>query len=117
MAGMKKSAQRLAHPGELSDFLVDLGDPPFGDLPDSPAVPSRTSLKLKKLLDLFERESELLGALDEPHSGDGIGWKLAIAGRAPRRLWEQSPALVVPDGLNVDAGLLSRLTDPHVTSM
>ena len=117
VAGMNKRAQRLAHPRELRDFLVDLGDSPFGDLPDSPAVSSRTSLKLEEFFDLVERESELLSALDEPHSGYSVGGKLAIARRAPRRFGKQSPPLVVPDRLNVDAGLLRRLADPHDISM
>lgn len=61
--------------------------------------------------DFVEREPERLGALDEAHAPDSIGGITPLAAEGPGRLGQQAAALVVPDGLDIDAGGLGEPAD------
>src|SRR5204862_7174882 len=72
--------------------------------PDQPQV----------LLDLREREAEALRLLDRADEAHGLRVVGAVPARAAHRLGQEAPALVVAQRLDVDAGPLRHLADPHV---
>ncbi len=64
----------------------------------------------EQLLDVFEREADLLGPLDEayaPHSVFGV--QLVICG-APRRPLDEPPPLIVPQRLDMHSSALGNLS-------
>ena len=62
---------------------------------------------------LFETESEIASAHDEPQPIDVAIAVVAIAVGKPIRLREQAQSLVVPNGLEVTSTRGCRFTDSH----
>lgn len=69
--------------------------------------------KFQEVADLLKRETQTLGASDEPKPLNRFRFVLAVAGGRPRRRCQQSLAFVVPDGLYTyaEASLLGELSD------
>ena len=64
-------------------------------------------------LHLGESETEFLGPLYETNDADGIGGVLAVPRVTPRGRLQETPSLVIPQGLDVDSGLVGNLTASH----
>src|ERR671930_2625833 len=67
--------------------------------------------QVETLLDLLEREAQLLGMADETHTPDRFYVVLPVTRWAALRLGEKSLALVEADGLDADARSTSELAD------
>jgi hypothetical protein len=83
----------------------------FGGSELARRVARASLLESQKTRNLGEREPHGLRALDEPQS---VGIALAVAADSTERSWrfrDQSQALVIPNGLNVNAGRRSQARD------
>src|SRR5690606_23233260 len=107
-----QALKRSLHPGEALDAFLNVGDLVLGPLANVGAGGFRIDPQLEELLDLLQREAELLGVADEAHAPHSLRRILPVAGRgAPLRLCDQTRALVEPNGLDANARLLSELPD------
>jgi hypothetical protein len=83
----------------------------FGFPLDGVACGAVPNPQREQLLDLLQREPQVLRVLDETEARHRIVAVLAIAGgRAPRGR-NQAPPLVMPDCLDVHVGRVRDLTD------
>src|SRR5579885_499106 len=65
----------------------------------------------EQFADLFEREAERLGVLDETQPVDGVVGKDPVARHRARRAREKPAPFVVTDSLAIDAGAVRQLAD------
>jgi hypothetical protein len=96
---------------------VEIEDLLMGELLDSLATGGATFGEVEQRLDLSQRESHLLGSLDEPNHRDTVGFIRAISGVAPGGFGQQPAPFVVPEGLDVDPGFRRDLTRSHGRSL
>src|SRR5713226_3244220 len=96
--------QRALHALEVTDPLLDDLDLLSGFPLDGIAGGAVSDAQPEQLLDLLQRETELLGVLDEAESRYRVVGVLAIPSRSATRVRKKTPPLVVADRLNVHVG-------------
>jgi hypothetical protein len=94
----------------VSDLLLDVLDLRLGGSPDFGACALLIGSQAEEILDLAQREAEILSSLDESDQLDGVLWILAVAGRAALGFLEEASPLVIPECLDVHARLGGNLT-------
>src|SRR2546428_317813 len=103
--------QRALHALEVTDPLLDDLDLLSGFPLDGIAGGAVPDAQPEQLLDLLQRETELLGVLDEAESRYRVVGVLAIPSWSPTRVRKKTPPLVVADRLDVYVGRVCDLTD------
>src|SRR5206468_10490626 len=93
--------QRALHASEIADPLLDDLDLLSGFALDDIAGSAVSDPQGEQLLDLLQREAELLGVLDEAEARHRVVGVLAIPGRSAARSREEATALVIADRLDV----------------
>src|SRR5690606_3024767 len=88
---------------EVCHLLLDIDDLRPGQGADIGAALVGIDAQLEQLLDLLQRETELLRASNEPDPSDCIGRVLPVAGALSRRLGQKALALVEAEGLDAHA--------------
>src|SRR5437588_2721798 len=96
--------QRPLHALEVTDSLLDDVDLLPGFPLDRIARGTVPDPQSKQVLDLLQRETELLGVLDEAETCYRFVTILAIPGRSAPRVRKQTPPLVIADRLDVHVG-------------
>src|SRR5438445_455938 len=110
-ARRRQSLQRALHALEIPDPLLDDVDLLSGFPLDGIAGSTVADAQPEQLLDLLQRETELLGVLDEAQARHRVIGVLAISsGSAPRRRKEAAP-FVIADRLDVHVGRVRDLTN------
>src|SRR2546428_3514045 len=106
-----QSLQRALHALEISDPLLDDFDLFSGFPLDDVAGSAVADPQGEQLLDLLQRETEILSVFNEPKPVDGLLGVLAVAGR--RAVWcrKEAPPLVIADRLDAHVGRRRDLTD------
>jgi hypothetical protein len=102
---------------EALHSAVEIEDLLMGELLHRLTTGGASLREVEQHLDLAERESDLLGAFDEPKNGDAIGAICAVTRVPARRLRQQPSPLVVAEGLDVDPGFLCNLSCSHTPSL
>src|SRR5688572_20623465 len=97
---LRESLERSLHLFEARDPLLDVLDLRSCLIPYVSTSAVRVDAQLEQLLDLLQREAEILGASDELHPPNRVPRILAVARRTPSRLRDQALALVEADGLD-----------------
>src|SRR5205807_7454649 len=106
-----QTLQRALHALEIADPLLDDVDLLSGFPLDGIAGGAVPDAQPEQLLDLLQRETELLSVLDEAQARHRVIGVLAISSRsAPRRRKEAAP-LVIADRLDVHVGRVRDLTN------
>src|SRR5438128_7140626 len=106
-----QTLQRALHALEIADPLLDDVDLLSGFPLDGTAGGPVADAQPEQLLDLLQRETELLGVLDEAQARHRVIGVLAISsGSAPRRRKEAAP-FVIADRLDVHVGRVRDLTN------
>src|SRR5437763_1115123 len=103
----------LLHGAQATKFLLDVRDLRLRAAAHIGARRAWIQPQREQLPDLLQREPERLRLLYETQPTHGLSIERAIAGGCTRRLREQAPALVVPDGLQVHAALDRQLAGPE----
>src|SRR5712691_7479402 len=103
--------ERALHALEVADLLLDDFDLLSGFPLDGVACGAVPDAQPEQLLDLLQRETELLGVFNEPKPRDGLLGVLAVAGRCTLRCRKQAPSLVIADRLDVHVGRGCDLSD------
>src|SRR5437763_4761282 len=103
--------QRALHALEVTDPLLDDLDLLSGFSLDDIAGSAVSDPQGEQLLDLLQREAELLGVLDEAEARHRVVGVLAIPGRSAARGRKQATPLVITDRLDVHVGRVGDLTD------
>ncbi len=98
-----KAAQNGFHRGKGFDFTFYVGYLRFGAGTDIPAMSLRLNAQRQKIPNLIERETKLLRAFYKSQPLRCFRGELPIPGLSSRRLLQQTPALVIPDGFEIDA--------------
>src|SRR6266852_1257013 len=98
--GFHQGGERSPHRPQATHFLFDVGDLRFSGCPNLRAGDVRIIPKPEEVFELSQGEAELLRALDESHSANGLRCVLAVARSAPRRLREQTSSLIEAKRLN-----------------
>src|SRR2546425_5056941 len=106
-----KPLQRALHALEVTDPLLDDLDLLAGFPLDGIACRAVPDAQPEQLLDLLQRETELLGVLDEAESRHRVVGVLAVAGRCTLRCRNEAPSLVIADRLDVHVGRGCDLSD------
>src|SRR5947209_4557627 len=102
-AALDHAVESAAHRLELCELLVDVAHLCLGEGPHlAPLAPLRVTQRYE-LLDLLEREAEVLCSLDEADQANGLRGVLAVARSRPLGCLEKAPTLVVPERLDVHA--------------
>ncbi len=101
--------QRAFHALKDPDFFFDIGDLAFRLCSDVIAGRLWIHVQGQQFRDLFERESQRLGALDELEVGNILLRVFSVPGLAPGGLREESSPFIIPNGLNVHLRLLRQL--------
>src|SRR3989441_4569550 len=107
----RKSLQRALHALEVTDPLLDDLDLLSGFPLDGIACGAVTDAQPEQLLNLLQRETELLGVLDEAEARHRVVGVLAIPSRSAPRGRKEAPPLVIADRLDVHVGRRRDLTD------
>src|SRR6266851_1172334 len=81
------------------------------------APPVASVTETDELLDLVEREAEVLVSFDEAVDGDRLLRIVSVPRWTSLRLGEQAPPFVVTQGVDVDACSCGNLADLHVRSV
>ena len=79
VARLDELVQRAAHRLQVRDLLIDVLDLALGDGADPVPLAAPHPAQAHQLLDLVEREAELLRLLDEADDADGVGGIFAVA--------------------------------------
>src|SRR3989454_11850536 len=103
--------QRALHALEVTDPLLDDLDLLSGFPLDDVAGRAVSDPQGEQLLDLLQRETELLGVLDEPEARHRVVGVLAIPCWSAARSRKQATPLVITDRLDVHVGRVRDLTD------
>src|SRR3989441_8461942 len=103
--------QRPLHALEVTDSLLDDLDLLSGFPLDGIACGAVPDAQCEQLLDLLQRETEILSVFNEPKARDGLLGVLAVASRCALRYRKETPPLVIADRLNVHVGRRRDLTD------
>src|SRR3989475_4636340 len=103
--------QRAPHALEVTDPLLDDLDLLSGFPLDGIACGTVPDAQPEQLLDLTQRETELLGVLDEAEARHRVVGVLAIPCRSAARSRKQATPLVITDRLDVHVGRVRDLTD------
>src|SRR2546425_6879784 len=107
-ARRSQTLQRALHALEIADPLLDdldlLSGFPLDGIAGGPAPHAQP----EQLLDLLQRETELLGVLDEAQARHRVVSVLAVARRGTLRRRKEAPPLVIADRLDVH---VSRVRD------
>src|SRR5713101_152498 len=106
-----KPLQRALHALEVTDPLLDDLDLLSGFPLDGIACGAVTDAQPEQLLNLLQRETELLGVLDEAEARHRVVGVLAIPSRSAPRGRKEAPPLVIADRLDVHVGRRRDLTD------
>src|ERR1700737_594144 len=112
-ARAEQRLKRFLHRMQARDLRVELGNLLGRKLLHRVAALRATGSKPQQGLHLGESETEFLGALYETNDADGIGGVLAVPRVTPRGRLQETPSLVIPQGLDVDSGLVGNLTGSH----
>src|SRR5207237_8694070 len=115
-AGRCQPVQGALHALEVADPLLDDFDLLSGFPLDDIAGSAVSDPQGEQLLDLLEREAELLGLLDEAEPADCVVDVLAIARSGAPRSGDDAAEFVIADGLNGQVGRGRDLADaqrPH----
>src|SRR2546425_1114239 len=103
--------QRALHALEVTDSLLDDLDLLSGFPLDGVAGGAVSDAQPEQLLDLLQRETELLGVLDEAEAGHRVVGVLAVSSRSAPGGRKQAAPLVIADRLDVHVGRVRDLTD------
>src|SRR5579864_3208396 len=101
---------------EIRNLVVELADLGSRHLVGPVAVVGPSPRQIQERLDLCQREAQLLCALDETHGVDGVWRVRAIPGFKSPGARQQSSALVITQGFDVDAGPGRDLSTSHSVS-
>ena len=111
-AGRGQAFERALHPLEVTDPLLNDLDLLSGLPLDGIAGGAVPDAEAQQLVDLTQREAQLLGVLDEAQARYRVVRVLAIAGRGALRSRKETPPLVVADRVDGDVALRRELLDP-----
>src|SRR6266852_1985776 len=103
--------QRALHALKVADLLLDDVDLLSGFPLDGIACGAVPDAQPEQLLNLLQRETELLGVLDEAKARHRVVGVLAIPSRSAPRGRKEAPPLVIADRLDVHVGRVRDLTD------
>src|SRR6266516_2682695 len=103
--------QRALHALEITDPLLDDLDLQSGFPLDGIAGGAVPDAQPEQLLDLLQRETELLGVLDEAESRYRVVGVLAVPSWSATRVRKKTPPLVVAYRLDVRVGRVRDLAD------
>src|SRR3989475_3521703 len=106
-----QTLQRALHALEIADPLLDDVDLLSGFPLDGIACRAMPDAQPEQLLDLLQRETELLGVLDEAEAGHRVIGVLAITSRSAPRGRKEATPLVIADRLDVHVGRVRDLTN------
>src|SRR5437667_105124 len=106
-----QTLQRALHALEIADPLLDDVDLLSGFPLDGIAGGAVPDAQPEQLLDLLQRETELLGVLDEAETRYRVVGVLAIPCRSAPRGRKQATPLVITDRLDVHVGCVRDLAD------
>ena len=96
-----KFTERFPHASKVGNSLVDLLDFVHGQVL---RITTATSLlEAEQASSFLQREAQGLGTFDELHATHNAVVIFALAAQRKLRLVHQSPALVIPNGVDVDA--------------
>src|SRR5579885_1960572 len=110
-AGGNEPHEGLPHRAQPLDLLLDVGELRGGAVAHVAAGAAGVDAEREQLLDFGEREAERLRVLDEPDDAHRLGLVAAVPVHLACRRAKESPALVVPDRLDVDARGTGELAD------
>ena len=102
---------RALHALERTDPLLDDLDLVSGFPLDGIAGRAVPDAQPEQLLNLLQRETELLGVLDEAEARHRVVGVLAVTGSCTLRCRKEAPSLVIADRLDVHVGCGRNLTD------
>src|SRR2546425_2836875 len=106
-----QTLQRALHALEIADPVFDDLDLLSGFPLDGIAGGPVPDAQPEQLLDLLQRETELLGVLDEAQARHRVIGVLPISSRRAPRGREKAPPLVIADRLDVHVGRVRDLTN------
>ena len=102
-----------SHAFQIANFALDprerIGRAMLNDTTRPPGV----TPKREQVGDLLERESQILGAPNEPNALNDVSIVPAIARQLSRWGKEQSTTFIVPEGLNTHTRFRRNFSNPH----
>src|SRR5437867_9954455 len=104
-AGSDQVFEHTCHSFEITQLGFDLGELGLRPPLDITTSSCRVHTQVEQTRDLFKREPERLGVLDEPETTDNVVAIETIPGRFSCRRSEQLESLVIADGLDIDPNL------------
>ena len=117
LARLHQPLQGVPHLLQVRDPRLQIADTVTGQSSCRLAGIGPARRQVQELLHVIEREAEVLRTLDEPQDLDGVRPVVPVTRVTPGWLAEEAAALVVADGLEVDAGLPGQLTCFHASTI